>query len=124
LNDHPIIEKLRQAALPPEQQERLLRLIAVTFKGAIDDRSPKNRPPGKAGLRAEKGYYRLLYLEGVLHDHVRSHEEAEPDAPLYYWDTVLDLVRQLADIPELRSEILSGIETALDETTGRTQTTG
>jgi len=123
LNDHPIFEKLRQATLTPQQQESLLGLIADTFKRAIDARSPKNRPPGKAGLRAEKGYYRLLYLEGVLQDKVCSHSEAEPDVPLYCWDPVIDLVRQLADIPELRSEILAGVETALDETMSERLTT-
>jgi hypothetical protein len=108
-------EKLRQAALTPEQQARLFGLIAATFKIAIDARSPKNRPPGKAGLRAEKGYYRLLYLEGALHDKVDTRAKANPDSPPYDWDPMMDILQQLRDIPELRSEILAGIEIALDE---------
>jgi hypothetical protein len=115
LNDHPTFEKLRQAALSPEQQARLFGLITAIFNGAIDARSPKNRPPGKAGLRAEKGYYRLLYLEGDLHEKVNTHETSNPDAPSYNWGPLIDIMRQLTDIPELRSEILAGVESALDE---------
>ena len=122
MNDHPTLEKLRQAALTPEQQTRLFGMIAATFKTAIDARSPKNRPPGKAGLRAEKGYYRLLYLEGSLHEKVNTHQPADPDSLAYDWDAMIDIMRQLADIPELRSEILAGVETALDEITDPTQT--
>lgn len=115
LNDRPVSEKLLQAALTPEQQARLFGLIAATFKNAIDVRAPKNRPPGKAGLRAEKGYYRLLYLEGDLHDKVAPPAEANPGSPSYNWDAMMDILQQLRDIPELRSEILAGIEIALDE---------
>lgn len=115
LNDHPIFEKLRRTALPLEQHARLFGLIAATFHNAIDTRSPKNRPPGKAGLRAEKGYYRLLYLEGELHDKVDTHAKANPDSPYYNWGAMMDILQQLRDIPELRSEILAGIEIALDE---------
>ncbi|WP_319407199.1 hypothetical protein [uncultured Desulfosarcina sp.] len=122
LNDHPIFEKLQQAALTPEQQTRLFELIAATFKNAIDVRAPKNRPPGKAGLRAEKGYYRLLYLEGNLHDKVNTRDKSNPDAPSYNWDPLIDIMRQLKDIPELRSEILAGVKSALDQITGQTQT--
>ena len=122
MNDHPTFEKLRQVALSPEQQARLFGLIAAIFKIAIDARSPKNRPPGKAGLRAEKGYYRLLYLEGDLHEKVNTRETSNPDAPSYNWDPLIDIMRQLTDIPELRSEILAGVQTALDEIAGPTQT--
>lgn len=120
MNDHPTLEKLRQAALTPEQHARLFGMIAATFKIAIDARSPKNRPPGKAGLRAEKGYYRLLYLEGRLHERVNTHQNTDPDFPAYDCDPMIDIMRQLTDIPELRSEILAGVETALDEITDPT----
>jgi hypothetical protein len=122
LNDHPTFEKLRQVALTHGQQARLFGLIAATFKIAIDARSPKHRPPGKAGLRAEKGYYRLLYLEGALHEKINSHENSDPDAPSTIWDSMIDIMRQLTDIPELRSEIMTGLERALDEIVGPTQT--
>ena len=120
MNDHPTLEKLRQVALTPEQQTHLFGMIAATFKTAIDARSPKNRPPGKAGLRAEKGYYRLLYLEGRLHEGVNTHRNTDPDFPAYDCDSMIDIMQQLADIPELRSEILAGVETALDEITDPT----
>lgn len=90
-------------------------MITTIFYNAIDVRAPRNRPPGKAGLRAEKGYYRLLYLEGDLHDKVAPHATANPDSPPYNWDAMMDILQQLRDIPELRSEILAGIEIALDE---------
>jgi hypothetical protein len=122
LNDQPKFEKLQQLALTHEQQAHLFGLIAATFKIAIDARSPKNRPPGKAGLRAEKGYYRLLYLEGALHEKVNTHEDTNPDVPAYHWDAMIDLMRQLTDMPELRSEMIAGIERALDEMMGPAQT--
>jgi hypothetical protein len=122
LNDHPTFEKLRQLALTPEQHAHLFGLIAATFKTAVDGRSPKNRPPGKAGLRAEKGYYRLLYLEGALHEKINADENKNPDAPSYNWDAMIDIMRQLTDTPELRSEIMAGLERALDEIAGPTQT--
>ena len=122
MNDHPTLEKLRQAALTPEQHARLFGMIATTFKIAIDARSPKNRPPGKAGLRAEKGYYRLLYLEGRLHEKVNTHQKADPDFPSSDWDPMIDIMRQLTDIPELHSEILAGVETALNEIADLAQT--
>ena len=115
LNDHPIFEELQQAALTTEQQARLFRMITTTFKNAIDVRAPKNRPPGKSGLRAEKGYYRLLYLEGDLHEKVDARTKTNPDTPPYNWDSLMDILHQLRDIPELRSEILAGIKIALDE---------
>jgi hypothetical protein len=124
LKNRPVFETLRQVALTPEQGAHLFERIAATFKIAIDTRSPKNRPPGKAGLRAEKGYYRLLYLEGRLHEKVNTHQPADPDALSFNWEAMIDIMQQLTDIPELRSEILSGIETALNEITGATQTAG
>jgi hypothetical protein len=121
LYDHPTIEKLQQLALTPERHARFFDLIATIFKMAIDARSPKNRPPGKAGLRAEKGYYRLLYLEASLHEKVNTRENAEPDALPYNWDSMIDILRQLTDIPDLRLEIMAGIEGALDEVIGPPQ---
>lgn len=98
-----------------EQQTRLFGMIATTFKNAIDLRAPKNRPAGKAGLRAEKGYYRLLYLEGDFHTKVNPGENTDSDAPAYDWNPMADLLRQIADLPELQAEILAGIEDALVE---------
>lgn len=124
MNHQPTFDTLQQVALTPEQHARLFEQIAATFKIAIDARSPKNRPPGKAGLRAEKGYYRLLYLEGRLHEKVNNHQPADPDARSFNWDAMIDIMRQLTDIPELRAEILSGIETALREILDPTQILG
>ena len=115
MNDHTHLEKLRQTALTREQQKRLLGMIEAIFKNAIDVRSPKKRPPGKAGLRAEKGYYRLLYLEGEFHEKINTHEKADPDAPPYNWGHTVDMLRQLTDIPELQSEFRAGLESALDK---------
>jgi hypothetical protein len=122
LNDHPTFEKLRQLTLAPEQQSRFFGLIAATIKTAIDARSPGNRPPGKAGLRAEKGYYRLLYLEGTLHEKIDTHANTEPDIPSTIWDAMIDIMRQLKDLPELRAEIMAEIKRALDEIADPTQT--
>jgi hypothetical protein len=66
LNEDIQLEKRWQAAMVSDRQ-RLLDMIEILFQNAIDARSPKRRPPGKAGLRAEKAYYRLLYLEGAFH---------------------------------------------------------
>jgi hypothetical protein len=118
LNNHPTLEKLRQAALTPEQHAHLFGKIAATFKTAIDARAPKNRPPGKAGLRAEKGYYRLLYLEEHFHDKVNHHEKTDPETLSYDWEAMIEIIRQLTDIPELRAEILAGVETALNDVLG------
>lgn len=115
MNDHTHLEKLRQVALTREQQKRLLGMTQAIFTRAIDARSPKKRPPGKAGLRAEKGYYRLLYLEGNLHQKVNTHENPDPDATTCSWEHLVAVLRQLTDIPELQSEILAGVESALDE---------
>ena len=116
MNDHTRLEKLQRAELTREQQERLLGRIDAIFNSAIGVRSPKNRPPGKAGLRAEKSYYRLLYLEGDFHEKVNAHANMDPDAPPpNNWEHMIDILRQLTDIPELRSEILAGIESALEE---------
>ena len=110
-----LLEKLETAGLSSTQQGHLFALITDVFKQAIDVRSPKNRPPGKAGLRAEKGYYRLLYLEGEFQEKVKKHG----DAPAYDWDVMPVLLRQLKDIPDLQAEIMEGIEAAFTEVTAR-----
>lgn len=122
MDDHPIFEKLRQLDITLEQHAHLFGLITAGFKMAINARSPKNRPPGKAGLRAEKGYYRLLYLEGALHDDISTHAGMDNDTPAYNWESMIAMIRQLTDIPELRSEIIAAVENALDEIGVPTQT--
>jgi hypothetical protein len=87
--------------------------IQTIFEQAIDARSPKNRPPGKAGLRAEKGYYRLLYLEEIFYKQTLSGLSAT--RAFFSWDQMASILRQLQDIPELQEEIRAGIETALRE---------
>ena len=113
-----MLERLEQAELSPAEQDRLFALIVAVFKQAIDVRSPKNRPPGKAGLRAEKGYYRLLYLENDFQEKVNNQGEPDPGAIAYDWDFIPVILRQLKDIPELRQEIRQGIEDALTEVMG------
>jgi hypothetical protein len=115
MNNDNRLEKLQPAALTDEQRQRFITMIDAIFKSAIDARSPKKRPPGKAGLRAEKGYYRLLYLEGDFHETVRSREEAGPEALPDNWGNLSEIIRQLTDMPELRSEILARIKSALEE---------
>lgn len=115
MNDHNHLDILRQTELTRDQKQRLLEKIGVIFKNAINARSPKNRPPGKAGLRAEKGYYRLLYLEDNFRQNVNAREKAQPDDQPENAEPVVGMLRQLADIPELRSEILTALEAALEE---------
>ena len=113
MNGMHLAERLEQAALSPTQQKRLYTRIAAVFKQAIDTRSPKNRPPGKAGLRAEKGYYRLLYLEGAFQEKVNPHGDTQPDETAHTWGFIPVILTQLKDLPELQSEIMAGIEAAL-----------
>jgi hypothetical protein len=115
VDDMHLAEKLEQASLSLMHAKQLAVLITAVFKRAIDARAPKNRPPGKAGLRAEKGYYRLLYLEGDFQARVSSQGSAPPETPAYNWDIIPVILRQLKDIPELQSEIMEGIEAALIE---------
>jgi hypothetical protein len=96
-----------------EQRERLFSRIGQVFKLAIDARTPAKRPPGKAGLRAEKGYYRLLYLEDDFLRKVNRCETAAADDPAFDWRQMNAILGQLADIPELQTEIMAGIESAL-----------
>ena len=112
MNEDTHLEKLWQAAMASDQR-RLLDMIETLFQNAIDTRSPKKRPPGKAGLRAEKAYYRLLYLEGAFYDTVAPRERAGMDPSPLSWQQMLGIISQLKDIPELRLEILAGIESAL-----------
>jgi hypothetical protein len=72
VNEPNWLEKLRQTTLTGEQQQRLFKKIGIILKDAIEDRSPKKRPGGRAGLKAEKGYYRLLYLEGDFNEKTLS----------------------------------------------------
>ena len=113
LNQDLDLETLWQTTLAQGHRQPLLETIAAIFKSAIEARAPKMRPPGKAGLRAEKGYYRLLYLEADLHQKVKTRETTDPQAAPLNWDQMDDMLRQLADLPELRSEIMSEIEAAL-----------
>ncbi|BBO83717.1 hypothetical protein DSCO28_42830 [Desulfosarcina ovata subsp. sediminis] len=113
MNPPSELKRLYQADLNPDQQERLFESMAKTFARAIENRAPKNRPPGKAGLKAEKGYYRLLYLEGELLDKVRPAEGMSP-ASTYHWDHLESIVGQMKDLPELQTEILAALESALD----------
>ena len=116
MNDAHFLEKLEQAHLTRKQQDLLFSLITDVFQRAIDARSPKNRPPGKAGLKAEKGYYRLLYLEGDLQQKVSADVADLANPSCYEWDLLPVVIRQLKDIPELQREIRQGIEAAVEET--------
>lgn len=115
MNEHTCLEKLRQTALHGIQRQQLAEKISAVFTIAIDARSPKKRPPGKAGLRAEKGYYRLLYLEGDFKEKAIYPEQADRDTPAGGWEHLTEILRQMDDLPELRSEILAGIASAVDE---------
>jgi hypothetical protein len=112
LNDYTYLESLWQTAMAGDRKH-MLDMIATIFHNAIDARSPKRRPPGKAGLRAEKGYYRLLYLESILQDQI-VHRETTRKTPMpSSWQQMREILDQLKDIPELRLEIIEGIESAL-----------
>jgi hypothetical protein len=118
VNDIDLLENLEQAQLPPAEQDRLFTLVLAVFKQAIDVRSPKKRPPGKAGLRAEKGYYRLLYLENDFQEKVNNQAAPDPEAIADDWDFIPVILRKLQDIPELQQEIREGIEDALTKVIG------
>lgn len=115
MNEPTWLEKLRQTTLTGEQQQQLFKKIGILLKNAIEDRAPRNRPAGKAGLRAEKGYYRLLYLEGDFSEKATFHEQADHDALSAGWDQLAVILGQLTDLPEIRSEIQAGIASAVDE---------
>lgn len=115
MNDRYPLQKKWPAAMTAEQRERLFSRIGQVFKNAIDARAPGKRPPGKAGLRAEKSYYRLLYLEDDFRRKAERGEPAAADEPLSEWRYMNDILLQLTDIPDLQSEIMAGVESALDE---------
>ncbi|HSO20386.1 MAG TPA: hypothetical protein VLT88_13065 [Desulfosarcina sp.] len=96
-------------------QARLIERIAVLLEQAVQARTPNKRPPGKAGLRAEKGYYRLLYLQDDFQMRVKSLQNASAGEGVFGWRWIQRLLDQLADIPELRSEVGEGIDAALQE---------
>jgi hypothetical protein len=115
LNKHHLLEKQWRAMLTSGKHQRLVDMVEAIFKNAIHSRSPKMRPSGKAGLRAEKSYYRLLYLEGDFQEKCNTGEWSDPEAGSLSWDRMLTILGQLTDIPELRLEIMSQIESALQE---------
>ena len=95
------------------QQPHLLEKVRAVFEQAIEARAPRNRPPGKAGLRAEKGYYRLLYLESEFNTQARAPDGYEQRPPMP-WEKMAAILKQLKDIPELQEEISTGIATAME----------
>lgn len=115
MDTNPNLEKRWQQAVAIGRQRWLVDRITILFQRAIDDRSPKRRPPGKAGLKAEKGYYRLLYLEGEFQATVDAVESPPDEGSRLQWAHMHTILRQLADLPEIRSEIMAGIASALDE---------
>lgn len=116
MNDQTPMQEQWDRAVAGGHQERLIERIRELFECAVDARSPKNRPPGKAGLRAEKGYYRLLYLQDDFNKAVDRLHKSASRAVLLDWICVQAILDQLADIPELQSEIEAGIDAALADT--------
>jgi len=114
VNAPDTMEKQWQALWENDRQHQLLEGIQTVLKGAIEARSPQNRPPGKAGLRAEKGYYRLLYLEDVFSTRAFGRENAGRQALPVSWEQMEEVLSQLKDIPELQEEIRTGIASAMD----------
>ena len=110
--DQTIQEMLDGSEIPRHLQKRLFDAITHIFAKAIDTCSPANRPPGKAGLRAEKGYYRLLYLEGEYQQHVAPNPQAGTAAP-FNWHRLTEILKQLRDLPELQQQLTIDIESAL-----------
>ena len=108
------LEKRWQAIWETGRQRQLLEGIQAVLDGAIEARAPQNRPPGKAGLRAEKGYYRLLYLEDVFCTRVFGRNNADRQDGPVAWERMEEILDQMADIPELREEIRTGIASAMD----------
>jgi len=103
----------RLAELPADDQKRLIGSIGVLFEKAINVRSPKQRPSGKAGLRAEKGYFRLLYLQSEFDMNIRSQSSGKDPAPSTDWSVLDDVLRNMKDIPELRVEFEGGLASLL-----------
>jgi hypothetical protein len=113
LNDTLSLETLWQKTASLNHRYLLLETIETVFKDAIKARAPKMRPPGKAGLRAEKSYYRLLYLEGEFKSAFSRPPSADSEKTGLPWDQMNTILGQLTDIPELQSEITSAIARAL-----------
>lgn len=118
MNESHPLDVLRQTPLTAGQQQRLFGLIDDLLQEAITVRAPKNRPPGKAGLRAEKGYYRLLYLADDFRQHVGQPSATDDGDTPYHWSHLDTIIAQLADIPELQAEILAGIASSLARVAG------
>jgi len=108
------LEKRWQAIWKNGRQHKLVGGIQSVLEAAIEARSPRNRPPGKAGLRAEKGYYRLLYLEDVFSTRAFGRENGDRQAARVSWEQMEEILNQLKDIPELQEEIRAGIVSAID----------
>ena len=119
VNAPQTLEQRWQAIWESGRQPQLLEGIRAVFTGAIEARAPRNRPPGKAGLRAEKGYYRLLYLEDLFSTRAFGSEDADPHARELSWEKIEEILEQLKDIPELQEEIRVGIESAMDASENR-----
>ena len=115
LNDTLSLETLWYKTASLNHRQLLLETIGTVFKDAIKARSPKMRPAGKPGLRAEKAYYRLLYLEGEFEKTFNINRPPPPDSDKTGppWEQMNAILGQLTDIPELQSEITSAIAKAL-----------
>ena len=113
MDDLAIFETLNRTDMPYELQTRVFTAIADIFTRAIDAHSPTRRPPGKAGLRAEKGYYRLLYLEGEYRQHVAP-DPRDGDTEPHNWHRLTPILNQLQDLPELKQQLIADIESTLN----------
>lgn len=122
MTDHPLLEKLQQADLSDLQRQRLSSIVAEALKQAIADRTPQNRPPGKAGLRAEKSYYRLLYLQDRLTHTTAAADAAGSPADRAPWEPLSETIGQMKDLPDLQTEILLAVDRALARLSDSTQT--
>jgi len=114
LNESYTLEEKWQAIMASGLRTPVMKAIEAVFARAIEARAPLNRPPGKAGLKAEKGYYRLLYLEGELSARAFSDGIRNRDARWASWEKMEKILSQLKDLPELQEEIRSGIAAAMD----------
>jgi len=114
LNESYTLEEKWQAIMASGLRTSVMKGIEAVFARAIESRAPLTRPPGKAGLKAEKGYYRLLYLEGELSARAFSDGIRNRDARWASWEKMEKILSQLKDLPELQEEIRSGIAAAMD----------
>jgi len=113
VNETHTLEKRWRAIGASGRQPRLLEEIKAVFERAIAARAPQNRPPGKAGLKAEKGYYRLLYLEGEFSAQAFVREGDGRQVLPMAWEAMAAILQQMTDIPELLEEIRFGIASAM-----------